>query len=59
MDTEIHPADADNHAGPWKARVDSVPKQNRVPAEDQSATLLLTRGELGQEIGRIQLGPIY
>jgi hypothetical protein len=59
VDTEIHPADPGNHAGPWKVRVDSVPRQNQVPVEDQSAILLLTRGELGKEIGRIQLGPVY
>ena len=40
----------------WRATVEWIPTQRTVPREEQIATLCLTKGELGREIGRIDLG---
>ena len=40
----------------WRATVEWIPTQRTVPREEQMATLCLTKGELGREIGRIDLG---
>ncbi|KAL6244188.1 hypothetical protein RBB50_009058 [Rhinocladiella similis] len=55
VDAEISPANPDDNAGTWKAKIQTVPRQTKVARDEQSAMLLLTKGQFGKEIGRVEL----
>ncbi|KAK6382926.1 hypothetical protein LTS17_003596 [Exophiala oligosperma] len=58
VDAQISPPAAnpndDNSTGPWRAKVQTVPRQAKVALDEQTVMLLLTKGEFGKEIGRVE-----
>jgi hypothetical protein len=58
VDANIKPPTAGGNGDAWTVTIDSLPRQPKVPREKQSATLYITKGELGRQLGKIDLGTL-
>jgi hypothetical protein len=49
---------ATGNEGSWTVNPIFIPRQTRVPLEEQDVKLCLTKGELGRVIGMVDLGKL-